>query len=58
MWQIDCDESRKVGRVFELRNVTTTVHQNFCDVFSARHGWEQKKEGTTVLFPPPRVQRM
>jgi hypothetical protein len=52
LWQIDCDEFRKVGRPFELRDVTTPEHENFCAVFSIRVGWKFKKEGTTVLFSP------
>ena len=53
MWQIDCDEFRKVGRAFELKDVTTPEHINFCDVFAARFGWPYKRKGSTVTFSPP-----
>src|SRR5882672_11275327 len=41
---------RKVGRPFERRDVTAPEHENFFAVFATRHGWQFKKEGTTVTF--------
>jgi len=41
---------RKVGRPFERRDVTAPEHENFFAVFAIRHGWQFKKEGTTVTF--------
>ena len=52
LWQIDCDEFRKVGRPFELRDVNTPEHENFVAVFSVRFGWTAKREGTMVIFSP------
>jgi hypothetical protein len=40
---------KSVG-LFELRDVTTPEHDNFCAVFAARHDWKFKKEGTIVTF--------
>jgi hypothetical protein len=50
LWQIDCEEFRKVGRPFELRDVTTPEHEKFVEVFSVRHGLWTEREGTTVRF--------
>jgi len=50
LWQIDCEEFRKVGRPFELRDVTTPEHEKFVEVFSVRHGLATEREGTTVRF--------
>ena len=30
MWQIDCDNFRKVGGIFQLKDVTTEEHQMLC----------------------------
>jgi hypothetical protein len=51
-WEIDCDSFRKVGRSFELRNVTTPEHEQFAAVFCARYEWICTKDGTTLLFSP------
>jgi hypothetical protein len=50
MWQIDCEEFRKVGRSFELRDVTTPEHESFVEAFSAKHRLKTKRHGTTVTF--------
>ncbi len=52
LWQIDCEEFRKVGRPFELRDVTTPEHEKFVEAFSVRHGLMNGREGTTVRFFP------
>jgi hypothetical protein len=54
LWQIDCENFRKVGRPFELRDVTTTEHWQFVKVFGARYAWNYTKEGSTVRFEPER----
>lgn len=54
MWQIDCETFRKVEHPFELREVTTPEHQGFVEVFAARYDLPWKKEGTTVVFRPPK----
>jgi hypothetical protein len=53
LWQIDCDEFRKVGRPFELRDVVSAEHEQFVAVFSVRFGWAIKREGSVVVFSPP-----
>ena len=50
LWQIDCDEYRKVGRDFELRDIGTPDHESFCAVFSARHNWHFKLDGNKAIF--------
>lgn len=53
MWQIDCDEFRKVNRPFELRNVTAREHEHFVAAFAERYGWNTRRDGETVTFLPP-----
>jgi hypothetical protein len=36
MWQIDCDNFRKVGGGFQLKDVTTDGHRNFVKLFIMR----------------------
>lgn len=43
----------KVGRPFELRDVTTEEHIRFVFAFAARAKWNSKKDGTSVIFSPP-----
>ena len=53
LWQIDCDEFRKAGRPFELRDVNTDDHRMFVQVFCVRFGWLSRQDGNTVTFMPP-----
>ena len=57
MWQIDCDNFRKVDRPFELRNATTLAHEMFVVAFCKRYDWEFKRTGPTVLFSPKPARR-
>jgi hypothetical protein len=50
MWQIDCEEFRKVGRSFELRDVSTPQHERFIEAFSTKHRLTTEREGSTVRF--------
>ena len=50
LWQIDCEEFRKVGRPFELRDVTTPEHEKFIEALSIRHGLRTEGQGATVRF--------
>lgn len=50
MWQIDCESFRKIGRVFELRDVTTPEHRAFVEAFSERFRLKITQSGTTVTF--------
>jgi hypothetical protein len=52
LWQIDCDNFRRVGRPFELRDVTTMEHERFVEMFCARYDIECIKDGTIVRFDP------
>ena len=52
MWQIDCDEFRKVGRVFELRDVTSDEHRAFVAAFARRNELRCEWQGATVTFLP------
>jgi hypothetical protein len=52
LWQIDCDSFCKVGRVFELRNVSSFEHHQFIEAFAAKHGLTATISGTTVVFEP------
>jgi hypothetical protein len=56
LWQIDCDTFRKVGRAFELREVNTKEHEDFCEFYAARYGLTTKREGNKVVFYPPGAQ--
>ncbi len=37
LWQIDCENFRKVGKPFELRNVVTLQHRQFIEAFAERY---------------------
>jgi hypothetical protein len=50
MWQIDCENYRKVGGPFQLRDVTTAEHEAFIKLFCARYDHEVKLTGTTATF--------
>lgn len=50
LWQIDCDNFRKVGKPFELRDVTTPEHLRFAEIFAARYDLTFKMKGTTIEF--------
>lgn len=54
LWQIDCDNYRKVGREFELRDVTTPEHLRFAEVFAARYDLSFETAGTTIRFLAPK----
>jgi hypothetical protein len=53
LWQIDCDNYRKVGRHFELRDVTTAEHRQFVEVFAARYDLAVQLNGAVATFRPP-----
>ena len=50
MWQIDCENFLRVGRSFELRNVTTPEHLAFVTAFTAKHSVQFERDGSTVRF--------
>jgi hypothetical protein len=50
MWQIDCENYRKVGGVFQLKDVSTEEHQMFIKLFCARYDYSVKMAGTAAIF--------
>jgi hypothetical protein len=50
MWQIDCESFRKVGGIFQLKDVSTEEHHLFITHFCARHGYKFTMAGTTAIF--------
>jgi hypothetical protein len=52
LWQIDCDNFRKVARPFQLKDVTTEGHRLFVELFSIRYDLSCSYEGTTATFEP------
>jgi hypothetical protein len=55
LWQIDCDNFRRVGKPFELRDATTPEHDAFVDLFCARYGLKSARKGTTVCMEPEKT---
>ena len=49
MWQIDCENFRRVGS-FELRDVSSPEHLAFVEDFAAQHELSLKRSGEAVLF--------
>jgi hypothetical protein len=52
LWQVDCESFRKVGRPFELRDVTAPEHWEFVEPFALRNNIQYTKTDTTVYFDP------
>ena len=52
LWQIDCDNFRRVGRPFELRDATTEEYTSFVHAFAARYSLSFVVEGSRVVFTP------
>jgi hypothetical protein len=52
MWQIDCENFRRVGS-FELRDVSKAEHLAFAEAFAAQHRLSMKHNGEAVLFVVP-----
>jgi len=50
MWQIDCENFRKVGGTFHLKDVSTEEHLMFVKLFCARYDYSVKMAGTTAIF--------
>jgi len=50
LWQIDCEEFRKVGHPFELRDVSTPEHEKFIEAFGAKHWLKTARRGLTERF--------
>jgi hypothetical protein len=50
MWQIDCENFRKVGSTFQLKDVTTEEHRTFVKLFCVRYDFSVTMAGTTAIF--------
>ena len=55
MWQIDCEELARRGRLFELRDVSDEEHFQFVQGWARRNGWSHSRSQTTVTFHPPEM---
>ena len=49
LWQIDCENFRKIRQPFELRDVGPE-HTDFIEEFTNRFNLECERSGTTVTF--------
>jgi hypothetical protein len=58
LWQIDCEEYRKVGGTFELRDVATQEHEDFVRLFATRHKLAVTRTGPTVIFKQLNVAKV
>lgn len=50
LWQVDCENFRRTGKPFELRNVTTDEHRDFLEQFAARYELAFELNDTTARF--------
>ena len=51
LWQVDCENFRRLGEPFELRAVETPDHNVFVDQFTA--GFLRcERIGSTIIFYP------
>ena len=53
LWQIDCENYRKVGGPFQLKDVTTAEHHQFVKLFCARYDYTFTMAADTAIFNPP-----
>jgi hypothetical protein len=54
LWQIDCENFRRVGGRFELREVSADEHKSFIIDFAKRHDLKvtARERGAIVQFEP------
>ena len=52
LWRIDCEEFRKVGRPFDLRDIDTDDHLEFAGTFTSRSYLEFRREQNRIIFHP------
>jgi hypothetical protein len=50
LWQVDCENSRKTGQSFELREVTAEEHRQFISAFCARYDLRVTQQSNIVTF--------
>ena len=59
LWQIECDNFRRVGTEYELRDLATPEHDQFVQNFAARYDLDFTRTGSTVTFAAThRVERV
>jgi hypothetical protein len=57
LWQGDCDNYRRTGRPFEVRDVTTPSQREFLDQFAARHDLAVSQEEQIARFEKSKSKR-
>ena len=50
LWQVDCENFRKTGQSFELRDVSTEEHSLFIEAFAARYDLQVKHGDGVAIF--------
>ena len=59
LWQIECDNFRRVDSEYELRDMATTEHDQFVQALAARYDLDITRLGSTVTFAAThRVERV
>ena len=59
LWQIECDNFRRVGSEYELRDMATAEHDQFVQALAARYDLDFTRLGSTVTFAAThRVERV
>jgi hypothetical protein len=57
LWQVDCENFRRTGRPFELRDVSAPEHLQFVNAFAARYELTVKEDRGSVRFEPAEMNR-
>jgi hypothetical protein len=50
LWQVDCENFRKTGQRFELRDVNSDEHRRFIEAFAARYDLKFEMADDTAVF--------
>jgi hypothetical protein len=50
LWQVDCENYRRTGKPFEIRDVSTHEHREFIEQFAARYDLRVKHGDGVVVF--------
>jgi hypothetical protein len=50
LWQVDCENFRRTGKPFELRDVSSAEHRDFVEQFAARYDMVFELTGSTARF--------
>jgi hypothetical protein len=58
LWQVDCENFRRTGKPFELRDVATTIeHRMFIEEFSARYELTVRHGDGFAVFESPNKRK-